>query len=435
MSMIERFKKLINNEFLKSNGILFIANITNGLVNFGIIFFAQFSLGDRESFNLWIAIGGALAVFQGPISGLSTHLVRKIANLDHDNRGQLFSYYNQFRILIFKIVGVLVIVSPLLGLLINFVFNYNDFLSSFLIIGYISFQFLLSTNQQLLLGRLKVWRFTFSMLTYAITRLTLTVGLVLVGFGVPTLPLAMLVAAVIAFSFGEWLSMPILAEIKSDEVYKFEPIKEFASTFWTGVILQLMLIFMNLGVLTGKSFLSETDLYGYSIAFTFGQVIHFGASSALGTFVSHSARKHNRGLYLYTLGVMVSISLTLSIFVVSAISIGKGLLEKIGKPDYFDNLQYIIMMMAFICFYNIIYVTIQYLLSRSAFKKATALLVFVVIQFIVLFGFNAYGLDSTWLTLWVNLICAMLAAGTLFYLAYNWKIQKSPVNDAIDLTI
>ena len=423
-------KKIWKSSFLRSNGVLFVANIINGIVNFGIIFFAEFRLS-KESFALWVAISGAVSVFQGPISGLSTHLVRKIANLDHTNQDVLFSYYSQFKLLIIKLVGILLVSSPALGLLINYIFNYDDIFSSWLIIAYISFQFLLSTNQQILLGRLKVWRYAANLLTYAFIRLSLTVGLILTGFGVPTLPLAMLIAAVLAFILGEWLARPVLAELNNEKGYNLKPVQEFSSTFWTGAVLQLLLIFMNLGVLTGKSFLSKEDLYSYSLAYSFGQIVHFGASSALGTFVSHSARKHNKNLYFYTLGIMMSLSLVISTFVLGGIGFGKTILEKIGKVVYFDNLKYIALFLLFICFYNAIYVTIQYLLSRSAFKKAGTIFIFVALQFVSLFTLNYLGLETAWTTIWVNVVSSFLAAVTLIYLAFTWKIDPKPGNDAV----
>lgn len=435
----EIWKKLWNNNFIRSNGILFIANIINGTINFGIIFFAEAKLS-KSNFALWVAISGVLAVFQGPISGLSTHLVRKIANLDHDNQKVLSSYYSQFKVLIFKIFGILLILSPALGWLVNNIFNYQDLYSSWLVMAYISFQLLLSLNQQILLGRLKIWRYVTSLLTYGFTRLTLTVGLVLVGFGVPTLPLAMLLAAILAFTLGEILTKPVLSEIdekfkdqdSAEKKYELKPWQELHSTFWTGSVLQLLLIFMNLGVLTGKSFLDTDSLYSYSLAYSFGQIVHFGASSALGTFVANSARKHDKKLYLKTLGVMMGLSLVISAFVVSAIAFGRPILEYFNKLTYFDNLKYIALFLIFTIFYNAIYVTIQYLLSRSAFKKSGVLAIFVLLQFAILFIFNQLGLETIWTTIWTSIISAALGAITLIYLAITWKIDPVPENDAIE---
>ena len=429
------FKKIWNNlwnsSFVRSNGVLFIANILNGLINFGIIFFAEAKL-TKANFSLWVAISGVLAVFQGPISGLSTHLVRKIANLDHINQSVLTSYYNQFKALMIKVFVVLVVLSPALGYLINYIFNYNDLFSSWLIIAFISFQLLLSTNQQILLGRLKIWRYVASLLSYGFIRLLLTVGLVLIGFGVPTLPFAMFIAAVIAFVIGEWLAKPVLDEIKSEHGYNIQPIQEFKSTFWTGLVLQLLLIFMNLGVLTGTNFLDKDSLYIYSLVYSFGQIVHFGAASSLGSFISHSARKHDKGLYLYTLNIMMGISLLISTFVIAAIGFGKPLLAHLGKIVFYDNLKYIALFLVFITFYNAIYVTIQYLLSRSAFKKAGVLVIYVFLQFSGLYIFNFLGLETVWTTIWTGIICAGLGAINLVYLAVTWKIDPVPGNDSVE---
>ncbi|NJK71541.1 MAG: hypothetical protein HC932_04830 [Thermales bacterium] len=102
---------------------------------------------------------------------------------------------------------------------------------------------------------------------------------------------------------------------------------------------------------------------------------------------------------------------------------GGFLMNLFNRPQYLDQIPLIMHYSVFIAFFNIVFVSVQYLLSHSEYKKLSAL-PFIVILLVVFSSFSASGklpiLGSEIISfINTNIIFSLFSAIYFF-----WQVQK-----------
>ena len=147
-----------------------------------------------------------------------------------------------------------------------------------------------------------------------------------------------------------------------------------------------LILFLNIGpIVIQLSNLQNQSKDLLAILFSFGQIIHFGAISAVGTLIVSAAKSSNKNIYLWSVSIVTSIS----VFITSLfLFFGKTIMEIFGRGQFSWAIWLVFLYALYILLYNIIFVTIQYQISRNQYLSSWVLLFGVISQIGYLFLTN-----------------------------------------------
>jgi hypothetical protein len=420
-------KKLINkyrqSSYLSSTGLLFVINIIVGIFNFTLLFVINFTISD--TYSQWLALSGLLNIVLAPIAGLSTHTTRSFAKLKATDPNSQNPYYYWLKKKMLQAVIIVIVASPLLAIAVYMINRNFTYLSILLIFIYLALYLYVQLNQHILLGIKQVKYYAFLLFVQAFFRFIVSITLIMIGFEIIALPLGYLISGLFVLLFGEWLMTRYFAKHNQvkDQLndHNFKLGAEFLQVLKTGIVLQLIALFLSSNIFIANLILSENDGYIYAISYTFGQMVYFVGIASLGAFLTHASASKDIKLYKSTIkGVGLLTSLA-AIGLLSALVLLNRLWDRISMPELGENILVTTLVLIFIIGFNFVYVSIQYLLSQNNYSSAFRLGYFLILSFIFYVLLALFEVTNKLLIFTViNVIFANIAA-IYFYLHITSK--------------
>lgn len=377
--------------FLKSNAVVFISNLITSVGSYIIVILASRIL--QTDYSSWVALSGVVSIFATFTNGVQTSTTKNISkNSDNSNKViNLIEFYDQN---LFKLLLLGVLISPVIALILN---SFRvDF--SFLVVFLISLHFFCSPffsyKQFALLSLSRTWEYSILNVISAFFRLIFSFLILILGFKLLALPAGLILSLVIVFYISTIFLTNHLKKIlnqkeSSKEMKNTTPIK-FNSEIKHLVLNTLstlgLILFLNIGpIIIQLSNLKNESKDLLAILFSFGQIIHFGAISAVGTLIVSAAKSSNKNIYLWSVGIVGSIS---GFIACLFLFFGKAIMEIFGREQFSWAIWLVFLYAIYILLYNIIFVTIQYQISRNQYLSSWVLILGVITQLSYLFLTN-----------------------------------------------
>jgi O-antigen/teichoic acid export membrane protein len=406
--------------FIKDSGILFGINIINAILNYGVTIFVANKLG-QDSYSLWTALIGIIAILSTVSSGIMTEFTKQSSRIAKKSKEEAVHYYRYFQKRMLVLSGVGLIVSPLFGYILSTVFNKGSVLLFGFVIVLVVFQLTQSINSQFFLAILDLKKFIVLSVFSTVFKAVFVITIILAGFGVYALPISLIMVQILGFIIGTFFikSLNITPpEIKKD-YHIFQHVKGVA---FITVILFCLALFLNSGPIVAEKIFNTQEKDILAILFNFGQIIHFGATATLGGLITYASRDNSKKIvataYLMVGSISVGVGIVFTLF-------GSFIMKLFGRPQYVDQLPLILYYSLFIALYNLIFVSVQYLIARNEYKPLYAFIigtgVLLVSQFTLTKSLPYFNPTYSFVT-----ISSVISLVTLLYLVVRiFKMVKT----------
>lgn len=450
-----------NNAFLKSSGIIFVVNIAAAILNYSIPIITR-NITEKDFFPSWIALNSTVAITMVVFFALQAEFTKKTSSYAKISEPTAKIYLEFIRRGLLKVFLAALPLSPILIYLVHIVSPSESWLLSITIVGNLFFQAYAVLHSSFLMGLLNIKEFSINLLLATTSRPVTTTLMLLAGWGLYALPLGYVGFAIIMFAHAWWVisrlklkdqtpeesqmamkggnetissnrsstsqsssradtDQPLLPLSRGSENSYREEVqeKELTTNFSlkqevfnaskTLFVFFTLAAFLNASAIISERTLSDQDRDLFAVLFTFGQIIHFGAIAFLGAFVAYSAKGRNLKIYLTSVAAvtLITISIGLGFWL-----FGPMLLWIMNSPEYISQIPIILYFSLFVAFYNVIFVSAQYLISLSDYKTIASLILFLVVLVVILFNPAIIGLEAYTIFSFisVNLVIALIAA-------------------------
>lgn len=419
---------LIKNPFLKDSSFVFVANISNALLNYGLVFLVA-RLLVKEQFSQWVTIGAFIALFTSFFAGINLFIIKRISSLEHKESGLGLVYQRFVQFWFFRIALIVFLLSPAFAYLIQITLLPNQpYWLIFTALNQIFFTFTIGLSQQFLMGVLAIRNFAVNSMLGTFTRLFSTVVMILLGFGTFALPLGTIVSGVVIYFSAEYYIKKITTNenfhhILPENQPKFNLKQEFIGSQATAFSLFCLFGFFTLPNFFSDRFLNDLDRDIFATIYSFGQMVHFGPVAFLSALVPHSSRTKNKKIIWQATGVTVALTIVGILFLVL---FGRLFLIVLDREQYNPFLPLTWIYGFFILGYNILHVATKILIARSSFRKMLSLPILLSIHAFLLFltGVGVLKILPNFSMLenfiWANAIFGILAGIFIF-----WQVLKT----------
>lgn len=434
LNLINQFT---GSSFLKDSTKIFVVNIIVSVLNFALQPIASNTL--ENNFAIWSSLTSLITIFLTLISGLGPEIARIVSTVDNSSdTSKTYEYYKWLRSKFLVLSCILLVLTPILAYILNTLTGIQDYFVVFITTLYFSVLILVTSSRSFLLGKLDLSFYSISLISFAILRFIFTYLSLTLGFGTISLGAGFLLAGVISYLLTEILihiqkkidvknhiKKPSTKQnyIKSEEFNDLNLKKIFLGFLKTSLIFfGSALLFMLVPVLVNVIF-KEEDADLYSIISFFGQIAFFASSSFLNGVISHAARTKNKQIYYQSLGIISLISFGVVIVVYF---FGEYFLMLMGRSRYTDQLDLILLYSIYISFYNIIYLSLQFLSAINSKKLALHVYYFTFLLLGLIMILNSRLIPDIDLTvlnvILVNTFVVILGAG---YFIFRLILLKS----------
>ena len=371
---------VLGNAFLRSSAIVFGSNLLVGVLNYALVIFAARALG--VEYSVWTALTGLFAILTTFNTGLYTEVNKKFAAYAKQAPEKALEFYDFLMVRARQLLILGIALSPLLGVILWGVTRITDYPIYILIVWSIFLGIFAGMNRFLLIGML--YNFKFGMVTLAngVARFGVTLALFEMGFRIWALPLGLIASQLMTYALAVWYIHHVKKHVahknagREKTLYRFRLRPHLLASVKSTAILFCLASFLNLAPILSERLLSVTDKDLFAVLFNFGQIIHFGSTAFTQAIVVHASRSTGNKIYYFSIGLMTLLtSLIGSLFYF----FGDFMLGLFGKSQYVDSLDLILYYSLFIVFYNVVFISVQYLLSHSKYGLLATLPVFCAI--------------------------------------------------------
>ena len=414
--MLNLIKNILKKDFIRNSGLVFIVNNINNVFNYLLVIVAIFYL--KNDFGLWTSTSGFLAILSVPTSSFMSILTRKVSSLAKENPDEAYNYYLKVFAFVKSIRFWLFLSGTLVAAIMFWSLQYDTILTPILAILSVGAAFVYSINQNFLLGILEIPKYCWGNILNLVVKFISTVGFLSLGLGVNTLPLGVLLASLASFA----LSYTFIAQIyrnKPISTQNIEPINILADsgdTWKTMVYFIILAIFLNIDIVLSRPLLTNEQNNQYGVISTFGQIAHFGPVSFSSLIVPYASRDGHRDVYKISVLAVIGLSLLVTLLFIIG---GPAVLYSFGKSNYFDLLPLITVYSIFVMAFNVMFISLTYLISRANFKlmKPMSIAVLGYITALLLAGALPMFEVAQRLNMMVgaSVICTVLASIYLVY--------------------
>ncbi len=371
--MIKKTIKAVSeNQFLKSSSIVFSVNMVVGVLNYTLVIFASRFLDDQ--YSVWAAMTGVMTILLTPMAGLMTEFTKNASKLDKKSNQDSFNYF-QYIIKKANRINQAGIVVGVLSVILYFskIFD-SETTILFLIVSYSLFNILANFYNQYLLSTLSVKQYAISIIATAFGRFIPTVFFLYIGAMVFSLPLGLLSSAFLGILVSSFY-IKKFSNVKNLEKNIFDPknyniLNQLKASSKNIIILLFVMTFFNIAPIISQRFFEGSDRDLFAVLYSFGQIIHFGSIAFMSALVAYAARGKDLKIYLTSVGI---VGVLTSLIGLMFFLFGEWLLIIFDRTQYLDQIPLILLYSVFIAFFNIVFVSIQYLISHSEYKTLYAL--------------------------------------------------------------
>jgi O-antigen/teichoic acid export membrane protein len=359
-------KELINKipflDFLKSAGIVFVANIFIAALNYGIQILVAHNLSTELS--SWTALNSLFIILSFPIVGLRTFYTREISAFSKDSIEKTKAFKNFLIKKTLPIIGFGLLLSPVFVLSLRLFLPFNSD-SLFLVVIALLIQLISIWFSEYIIGVLHIKNYVIALIGSNIIKLlTVLIGLE-IGLGIVALPLSFLMqfASVIVISSSfEKVKIRFNDSIAS---YKFDFLRVIKDSAQTMVALGILYFTIYSSSIISDRYFNEQDRDLFSVLFSFGQIIHFGSLAFMSVFVAQSSKSNNNKIYLVSSGIITLFTICIG---VGFVLFGEIILTIYNRLQYLDQLYLIVIYSIFVAFYNLFFLSVQHYIAKKNFK-------------------------------------------------------------------
>ncbi|NJS40894.1 hypothetical protein HC766_00635 [Candidatus Gracilibacteria bacterium] len=357
------------NQFLQSSSVVFSTNLFIGILNYALVVIASRFL--VEQYSLWTAITGFMAILLTPMTGIMTEFTKNASKLDKQSHQDAYNYlqFIQSKAKYINYAGGLI--GLIFGSLYIFQVTPANLTITALIVSYSLFNIIANINNQFQLSTLTISRYAGTMIATNFGRFIPTIIFLNIGLGVFALPLGLLSAALVNISSGSFFIKRFFNQHKLLK-NQFKPqdynlLNQFKAASKNIIILLFVMIFFNISPIISEKFfdLEQKDIF--AVLYNFGQIIHFGSIAFMSALVAYAARGKSRKIYYTSIAIVVTMTMSIGAFF---FLFGGFLMNLFNRPQYLDQIPLIMHYSVFIAFFNIVFVSVQYLLSHSEYKNS-----------------------------------------------------------------
>lgn len=398
-------------DFFLSTSIIFVNNIISGIINYILIILVSRNL--VNDYSIWTALLSLTTIITTFYAGYSLELTKKISTLSSKSLLLAFELKEKLQKKLQKYFILGLILTPLPAFLIYFFLKIGNFqiLLLIFITQIISFYSTLSIN--FLLASVKNWQYSCVTITSVIVRFAITLLFLYNGFFLWALPLGLIFSTIISYLLAEFFLFKIKSKnIKNNHISK-NHIKEneeysirylFFHSLKSSFVLFILTTIFNIIPILSEKVLQKNDSDLVSILFTFGQIMFFGATAFVSSVVIFAVRNNqNHKILKYSLIIVTILSFLISILFYFGSDI---MLNLVNRKEYLDKKNYILWFSFIVFLYNIVFVIVQYFLSKNWFNKVYGLFIFIIIQFLnsqlIIFLNSKWSLNRLDLFLYLN---------------------------------
>lgn len=385
--MIQKLKNIIKTDFIKSSSLVFIVNNFNNVLSYVLIVIVIFYL--KDDFGQWASITGILAVLAVPMSSFITMITRQVSVISEDQNANLRSFYQKIINSIRSIWLYILLAVFALYILILSILKIDSLIFAAIIIISVLTTLLSSIHQNFLLGLMAIPKYATTNIYNSIVKFGSTIGLLFLNFGVLSLPLGIIFSSLSSFVlariylkkyFKDSDILPI-SKYDTDSIYAENLKKMWVSMYY----FMFLALLINVDIILSRTFLTQEQNNQYGIISTFGQIAHFGPISFASILVPYTSRNNHKDFLKISL-----ISVTFLSFVVGLgfALFGNLILSSFNKSAYLSLLPLIALYSIFILFYNVCFVTVNYLISRQNYIPIKWIL-FIVSIYVFVFSILA----------------------------------------------
>jgi O-antigen/teichoic acid export membrane protein len=353
--------------FLKDSTLLFISNILNAALNYGLIIFVSNKLLPGN-YSLWTAITGLVAILLTFSAGIMTEFNKTASKIAKESVHEAFRFYHYFLSRILRVLLIGAILIPVFSFVLMNTLGNGNFVLLALVVLNVYVQIVLSLNNNFVMALLEINKFIVLAVVGTVVRFVVTIALIYAQFEVTALPVGLLITEFVGLALGMYYLRGIKAKDTSTQLKKpiiYNMWDHMVGMLKTVVFLFFLSLFLNVGPIIAEKFLLKADKDILAVLFNFGQIIHFGAVAFLGGLIAHASRNENKKIF-YAAFVVVT---GLSLFIGFLFTFFGGFMMKLfGRAQYIDQLPLILWYSVFILFYNIIFLCTQYLIIQNRYK-------------------------------------------------------------------
>ena len=423
--MIKFIKNILKKDFIRNSSLVFIVNNINNVFNYVLIIVAIFYL--KNDFGLWTSTSGFLAILSVPTSSFMSILTRSVSNIAKRNPDQVYNYYIQVFKFVKSIQLWIFLAGSALTIIMFWSLSYDSVITPILAILSILAAFVYSINQNFLLGILEIPKYCWGNVVNLVVKFVSTIGFLSLGLGINTLPLAILLASIASFV----LSYSFIAQLYKGKTVdpNIKPINILADSgdTWKAMVYFVILaIFLNIDIVLSRPLLTSEQNNQYGIISTFGQIAHFGPVSFSSLIVPYASRDGHRSVYKISILAVICLNIFVTLLFILA---GPLVLNSFGKSSYYDLLPLISVYSIFVMAYNVIFISLTYLISRANFSLMKPMTFAVVAYVLALLAVGTLPIFEASMKLSImigaSLVCTIV---TSIYLASKIMRQAETPN-------
>lgn len=401
------------NPFVRDSSYFYIINILVGLLNYIMIIVVSHHLAGELS--SWTALSSWILLIFTFLKGLVTPIGKTISAYSLENQKYVQSYFSFIQKNFFWI-NLTLSSLPLLIWFIFTGFGYKSSWEIYLLISFVIYSHLsISVNSQFLLGVLNTSRSAQITLISGIARFVFTMILIYLGFGLYALFLGYILSYFSVFIIIKKYVSSHVYDVNQEEK-KFTLSAHLQDSMKVLLSMLLLALILNMDVILADFFMPKNQADLFAVLSNFGQIIFFGSTAFMNAFIVYIVRSKDLRAYLQTLSAVtffgVCAGIFLWLFADQAFSL-------FNRPEYLGKSGLIALYSVFITLYNIVFVSINFLISKSCYLEVAWCSLFVLLQVVLLSwlgstDFQSYG-SPVEQYIWVNIIITILVSGFLVF--------------------
>jgi hypothetical protein len=350
-------KELFQTDFIKNSGILFLANILIGALNYGIIFYIARS---TNILSEWSAVAGTVTILLTIIGSFGNYFAKIISIKAETSKEVAFSYKNAMLNMILANKILLFIIIALSSIVIGF-FSKLNYIEIILLSVFLSIEVFISLNLQFIIGLTDSKNTAKVLLTYAFTKFFFALASLVLGFGVYSYFIGLTVGAVITYIVVNNIVKSFESRHTYKETIKHNLLNDFIPSLQTVFGLTFLMLIWYVFPIVSNQVLPTLEKDLFASIFIFAQILNFVSLSLLSFFLVTASVSKNLRLYFVTLAIIAGISLC-SIFGFKLFD--SFLLYILNKTQYLKYSYEFFNFGIATFFYNLLFVSLQFLISR-----------------------------------------------------------------------
>lgn len=361
---MHKMKALFSDPFIRSSLLFSIVNLLSAGVAYVIIVFVS-RRGD-ELFNNWNALNGVLTIFLTFTAGFSLYYAKTLSRIAKDHPEHTASYLRgsekYLHNLALRFGWIILLVLLGLAAALKFltwpqaiIIGVNIYLELWSILYRMYF-----------LGRLEYNKAMILTLVAAVARFVCIITFLSLSFGIDSLVIGSLLGSGLSILIGKLYTTNI-DEVPTTQPEFTIPLDFLNSLKASGALIAASVL-LQIGQVATQGLITTNDsviLGTVAILNTFTSILFYGASAFLSLFVVNATRSESRTIYHKTLGVVTAVTL-LGIGAISII--WHPALTLLKKDAYQGLLPQFLLFSVFMIFYNLFFVSIQYLISQYKYR-------------------------------------------------------------------